>query len=254
MAETNAPVRPEERLIACIARLILDPSAPPARHIAVGAASPIPAAACWLVKHKGHAVRLSLLHKRHGNPFTSGTQELFDLTGQGRIDLFFLGGGQIDGQANINLVGTGDWPGRAARFPGSFGSAFMYMMVPRTILFREEHSPRVLVPKADIISAPGISPPGVYRRGTAQGLVTGKAVFRFDPARVRFTLESVHPGESAESVRAATGFDYDAPASVPTTPDPTTEELALLRGPVSAEMQDTYPDFCGRVWTMKEAA
>src|SRR5207237_745945 len=86
----------DERLAAALARRILAPDAPPARHIAVGAASPLPAAACWLVKKLGHPVRLSLLHKRSGNPFTEGTRELFDLTGQGRIDLFFLGGGQID--------------------------------------------------------------------------------------------------------------------------------------------------------------
>ena len=243
-------------MAACLARLILDPSAPPARHIAVGAASPIPAAACWLVKKMGHNVRLSLLHKHSGNPLTAGTRELFDLTGQGRIDLFFLGGGQIDGQANINLIGTGEWPGKAVRFPGSFGSAFMYFMTPRTILFREEHSARVFVPQVDIVSAPGVSPPGVFRRGTAQALVTGKCIFRFDPAAARFTLESVHPGETAASVREATGFDYDAPAEVPTTPDPTESELALLRGPVCDEMRETYPDFCRRVWgqTKEQAA
>lgn len=241
-------IRPEERLIAAIARLILDRSAPPARHIAVGAASPIPAAACWLVKLGGQEVRLSLLHRQRGNPFTEGTRELFDLAGQGRIDLFFLGGGQIDGQANLNLIGTGEWPGRAARFPGSFGSAFMYLMVPRTILFREEHSPRVLVPRVDHISAPGVSPPGVFRRGTAQALVTGRCVFRFDAAAARFALASVHPGETADSVRAATGFSYHAPAEVPVTPDPTPDELALLRGPVRARMAPTYPGFCERVW------
>lgn len=235
-------------MAACLARLILDPSAPPARHIAVGAASPIPAAACWLVKKMGHDVRLSLLHKHSGNPLTAGTRELFDLTGQGRIDLFFLGGGQIDGQANINLIGTGAWPGMDVRFPGSFGSAFMYFMTPRTILFREEHSARVFVPKVDIISAPGVSPPGVFRRGTAQALVTGKCVFRFDPARARFTLESVNPGETAASIREATGFDYDEAADVPQTQDPTERELALLRGPVCDEMRETYPDFCRRVW------
>ena len=241
-------IRPEERLIAAIARLILDPAAPPARHIAVGAASPIPAAACWLVKLLGHDVRLSLLHQAKGNPFTEGTRELFDLAGQGRIDLFFLGGGQIDGQANLNLIGTGAWPGCAARFPGSFGSAFMYPMVPRTILFREEHSPRVLVPRVDHISAPGISPPGVFRRGTAQALVTGRCVFRFDAVAARFALASVHPGETAASVRAATGFDYDAPDDPQTTADPTADELALLRGPVRARMAPTYPAFCRRVF------
>ncbi len=239
-------IAPQEILIAAIARLILDPSAPPARHIAVGAASPIPAAACWLVKKLGHEVRLSLLHRPQGNPFTEGTRELFDLAGQGRIDLFFLGGGQIDGQANLNLIGTGDWPGRAVRFPGSFGSAFMYMMTPRTILFREEHSPRVLVERVDSISAAGVSPPGVFRRGTAQALVTGRCVFAFDGEG--FSLASLHPGETAESVREATGFAFHVPESVPTTLPPTDCELALLRGPVCDEMLATYPHFCRTVW------
>lgn len=246
-------IAPEERLAAALARLILDPAAPPARHIAVGAASPIPAAACWLVRKLGHEVRLSLLHKRTGNPFSEGTRELFDLTGQGRIDLFFLGGGQIDGQANLNLIGTGDWPGAGVRFPGSFGSAFMYMMTPRTILFREEHSPRVLVERVAHVSAPGLSAPGVYRRGTAQALVTGRCVFRFDAARGRFALASVHPGETVESIRANTGFAFDATGDVPATPDPTEAELALLRGPVRAEMLETYPDFCARVWGQEAA-
>jgi glutaconate CoA-transferase subunit B len=237
----------EERLIGVIARLILDPAAPPARHIAVGAASPIPAAACWLVRKLGHPVRLSLLHRPRGNPFTEGTRELFDLAGQGRIDLFFLGGGQIDGQANLNLIGTGDWPGQDARFPGSFGSAFMYMMTPRTILFREEHSRRVLVPRVDAVSAPGISAPGVFRRGTAQALVTGRCVFAFDRDTARFTLTSLHPGETADDVRDATGFEYDTGAP-DVTPDPTQEMLDLLRGAVCDEMLETYPTFCHRVW------
>ena len=240
-------IQPEERLAAAIARLILDPAQPPARHIAVGAASPVPAAACWLVRLLGHPVRLSLLHRPSGNPFTEGSRELFDLAGQGRIDLFFLGGGQIDGRANLNLVGTGDWPGRSVRFPGSFGSAFLYMMVPRTILFREEHSPRVLVPRVAHISAPGTSPPQHFRRGTAQALVTGRCVFTFDAAAARFSLASLHPGQSAAEVRAATGFDYDGD-DAPVTPDPPPDWLALLRGPVHAEMLATYPAFCARVW------
>jgi glutaconate CoA-transferase subunit B len=124
----------------------------------------------------------------------------------------------------------------------------MYMTVPRTILFREEHSSRVLVPRCDIISAPGVSPPGVFRRGTAQALVTGRAVFAFDPRSARFTLMSVHDGETAESVREATGFEYDVADSVPTTAPPTEAERALLRSTVCAAMRETYPTFCDRVW------
>jgi glutaconate CoA-transferase subunit B len=140
------------------------------------------------------------------------------------------------------------------RFPGSYGSAFMYMMTPRTILFREEHSPRVLVPRVDIVSAPGVSAPGVFRRGTAQALLTRRCVFRFDAARARFALQSVDPGETRQSIRAATGFDYDEPdGDVPVTQAPTEAELALLRGPVRAAMLETYPDFCRRVWPRSSA-
>ena len=238
----------EELLAVTICRLVLDPAQPTARHVAVGAASPIPAAACYLAQKLGYPIRLSLLARASGNPFTDGTRELFDLTGQGRIDLFFLGGGQIDGSANLNLVGTGDWPGTGVRFPGSFGSAFMYMMTPRVILFREEHSARVLVEQVEHISAPGVSAPGVYRRGHAQALVTGKCVFAFHPDRARFSLASLHAGETVASVRAATGFGFDVDGDVPTTPAPTGQELVLLRGAVCDEMLETYPEFCARVF------
>jgi len=242
----SADIAPQERLITTIARLITDPSAPPARHVAVGMASAIPAAACWLLKKTGHSMRISLLQRQTGGPFSEGGRELFDLAGQGRIDLFFLSGGQIDGDGNINMIGTGEWPGTGVRFPGSFGSAFMYMMTPRTILFREEHSPRVLVEKVDYISAAGRSAPDVVRRGSAQALVTGRCVFSFDGTR--FTLASLHPGETCESIAANTAMAYVTPADVPMTPDPTPAELALLRGPVCEEMLGTYPDFCRRVW------
>lgn len=241
-------VLPEERLIGAIARLILDPAKQPARHVAIGNASPIPAAASYLARALNGEIRVSVLNQRRANPFTNGTGELFDLTAEGRIDLFFLGGGEIDGAGNINLIGTGEWPGRTVRFPGSFGSAFMYMMVPRTILYRFEHSLRVLVPKVAYVSAPGTSPPGVFRRGHAEALVTGRAVFAFSPERARFTLVSVHPGESAESVRAATGFDYDVAAPLPETADPAPEWLTLLRGPVAAVMASTHPVFAEKLW------
>ena len=229
-----------EELLACtIAHLIGE-----AGHVAVGAASPIPATAIELLRaQQGGRPRLSLLHRRRGNPFTEGSRELFDLAGQGRIDVFFLGGAQIDGEANINLV---EAEGR--RFPGSFGSAFMYFTARRTILFREEHSPRVLVPKVEFVSAPGWSPPGVWRRGGPQALLTGKALFSWQPDRRRFRLESVHPGASADEVRAATGFDYDAPAQVGETPAPTAAELQLLRGPVAAEVAPNYPAFARKLW------
>jgi glutaconate CoA-transferase subunit B len=233
------PYAKEELLACCVARLIGD-----AGHVAVGAASPIPATGAFLSKASGTGkLRISMLQKRSGNPFTEGSRELFDLAGQGRIDVFFLGGAQIDGAANINLVQA-----EGKRFPGSFGSAFMYFAAGRTILFREEHSRRVLVPKVDFISAPGWSPPEVERRGGPQALLTGKALFHWQQGRRRFRLESVHPGHTAADLREHTGFDYDVSPALQQTPQPTREELVLLRGAVCSAITENYPEFASRVW------
>ncbi|MEZ5786060.1 MAG: CoA-transferase [Xanthobacteraceae bacterium] len=233
----------EELLICLVARLLAG-----VRHVAIGALSPIPGAAALLTQAiSTERVRVSFLQGRF-NQFTDGGRELFDAAAQGRIDAFFLGGVQIDGQANINLVGPGPYPKTARRFSGSFGSALMYYVVPRVILFREEHSPRTLVRKVDFISAPGVSPPGVYRPGGPAALVTSLAHFSFDRSRAKFRLESVHPGHTAEEVREQTGFDFDAPSEVPATPAPEPDRLALLRGPIAARMAGLYPEFHARVF------
>jgi glutaconate CoA-transferase subunit B len=216
----------KEELLACvIARLLAG-----ARHAAIGASSPIPATGCFLHQQGDKAFRVSLQQRRASNPFTEGSRELFDLAGQGRIDTFFLGGAQIDGTAAINLVRVD-----GKRFPGSFGSAFMYPMVPGTILFREEHSRRTLVPKVEFVSA----------RGDPRALLTGMALFSWQKERRRFRLESRH---EAVDIRAITGFDYDSPDEVPLTPPPSAAELELLRGPVAKLVAADYPDFAKKVW------
>jgi len=219
---------PEELLACVIARLLAG-----ARHAAVGPSSPIPAAGCFLRKNIDSAFRVSLQQRRESNPFTEGSRELFDLAGQGRIDVFFLGGAQIDGEGAINLVRA-----EGKRFPGSFGSAYMYGVVPRTILFREEHSRRALVPKVEFVSA----------RGSPAALLTGKALFSWQKEKHRFRLESVHPGGSLDDVRQNTGFDFDFPEKTPETAAPAAGELALLRGPVASEIAANYPEFARRVW------
>jgi glutaconate CoA-transferase, subunit B len=242
-----------ELLIATIAELLDG-----VRHVAIGASSPIPAAGAMLLRARNEmrgreTVRISILGSLEHNFFTNGGVEVFDCAAQGRIDAFFLGGGQIDGAANINLVGTGDYPNNEVRWPGCFGSAFIYFVVPRVILFREEHSPRVLVEKVDYISAPGTSS-GVARRGGPHALLTGLALFSFDRARQRFALRSVHRGATAAEVRANTGFEYDSPADPPQTTAPDQATLALLRGRVTQELAETYPQFAEQLRDERAAA
>lgn len=231
----------DEFLITAIARLL---ETDDVRHVAVGAASPIPGAAALLArKINGGSPRVSLIHGKATNPFCDGGREIFDAAGQGRIDVFFLGGVQIDGEANLNLVGTGNYPKVDKRFSGSFGSAFMYFTVPKVILFRPEHSRRVFVPKVDFISAPGVSDADVHRPGGPKFLVTELCVMAFDKDRRRFRLISVTPGRTLEEVLDNTGFEFDIPESVAVTPEPEAERLALLRSSVGVEVADTYPAF-----------
>ncbi len=232
-----------ERLIVTIASLLDG-----ARHVAVGASSPIPAAAAMLLRAQKEAlnappVRLSILGSVKHNLFTNGSAELFDCAGQGRIDAFFLGGGQIDGQGNINLVGVGEYPNTSVRWPGSFGSAYLYFTVPKVILFREEHSPRVFVDKVDFISAPGTSEPNVYRKGGPYALLTGLGLFMFEPENARFRLVHMHPGHTLAEIQAATGFRFEIDPQLSVTPAPDEATLALLRGRVLDELGETYPDF-----------
>jgi len=249
-APPEAEFRTEELLADVMSRRIGD-----ARHIAVGAQSPIPAAAALLAKRRaGGAPYVSILESRTHNFFTEGGRELFDCAGQGRLDVFFLSGGQIDGEANINLVSVGEYRKPNVRFSGSFGSAYLYFVVPRVILFRLEHSRRTLVERVDFISAPGTSPDNVYRPGGPIALVTSLCAFAFDRAKKRFRLESVHPGHSVEEVVENTGFGFDCPAGVPQTAAPSAETLRLLREAIAPELVDAYPKFAASVFGIERQA
>jgi glutaconate CoA-transferase subunit B len=240
----SADFRDEELLADVICRLIGD-----VRHVAVGAQSPIPATAALLARERGAGrPYVSLLGSRAHTFFTDGARELFDCAGQGRVDVFFLSGGQIDGEGNINLVSVGDYAHPKARFPGSFGSAYLYYVVPKVILFRTEHSRRTLVPKVDFVSAPGGNPDNVYRSGGPIALVTNRCLFDFDRARARFRLASVHPGHTVAEVVENTGFGFDTPAYVPETPVPSAETLRLMRTIVAPKLAEVYPEFARKVF------
>jgi len=253
MCATAAPpdtaIRPEEVLIETVRRLLTG-----TRHVAVGANSPIPAAAAFLEQRLSGGIPLvSLQQSPEHNLFTDGGRELFDAAGQGRIDVFFFSGAEIDGEGNINLVAIGDYAHPAVRFPGSYGSAFLYFTVPRIILFRTEHSRRTLVEKVAFVSAPGTSPPGVWRRGGPVALVTPLCHFAFDRERRRFRLAGLHPGHTLDEVRDNTGFAFDLPEQVPTTPLPDAAALAHLRGGVAQEIARIYPKFAAAVFGVGKA-
>ena len=223
------------------------------RHIAVGASSPIPGAAALLARTRSNgSMRVSILGSEDNNFFSDGGKEIFDIAGQGRMDAFFLSGAQIDGKANVNLVAVGDYNQPKARFPGSFGSGYLYFVVPRVILFRLEHTPRTLVKEVDFISAPGFSDDDVYRPGGPYKLITDRCLFHVNKQKKCFELESIHPGHSVDEIFEQTGFEFLLPEDeVPETETPDEATLKVIRGEVAREISEIYPSFASRVFGVK---
>lgn len=250
------------------------------KHVAVGASSPIPAAAALLAQARNPNLRVSLLGSEKFSAFTDGGRELFDCAAQGRIDTFFLSGVQIDGAANINLIGTGDYPRMDTRYAGSFGSAYLYHQVPRVILFCWAHSPKTLVSNVDFISAAGPRNDGVWRRGVPTVLLTDRCEFKWTNRDVlnrvsvspttsqptdaqatppestgEFELESLHPGETLANLIEQTGFSFKhtAGGESPVTSVDDSHDCSsladieeILKSTVLPRLEETYPRFVER--------
>jgi glutaconate CoA-transferase subunit B len=152
-------------------------------------------------------------------------EDLFDLELKGDLDVMFLSGLQIDRHGNVNLVGIGPWSAPRRRGPGSVGLELAPRARRRVAFFRR-HTRQIFVERVDFISAPGYVPQVI--EGGAYWVITDLAVMDFDDEG-RMRLASLHPGATVEQVRERTGFELLIPASVPTTPPPTHEELHLLR-------------------------
>lgn len=60
-------------------------------------------------------------------------------------------------------------------------------------------------------------------------VVTDMGILGFDETSRAMTVLALHPGVSAETIKANTGFELPVPADVPTTEAPTSNELAILR-------------------------
>ena len=245
----HSDIKREELLISQLSDLLVND-----KHVAVGAASPIPGAAALLAKEEAKLInkrlRVTILHSNKYNNFTDGARELFDCAAQGRIDTFFLGGVQIDGQANINLVGTGSYPKIEKRFPGSFGSALMYFVVPQIILFREEHSPRTLVDQVDFVSAPGVTDENIYRPGGPKYLLTNRALFKFNKDLKKFSLLKLNQNQTIQDIKELTGFKFDISKNISDMLDPDTYRLKILRDKIAPMVSEFYPEFANRIWSV----
>ena len=144
-----------------------------------------------------------------------------------------VGPSQIDqyGQANISALGDYAKPKvqmlGVRGFPGNSISHANSFFVP-------SHSTRVFVAgEVDTVCSIGYNPnrlPKGYSFDDIdiRSIVTNLCVMDFDPATKQMRLVSLHPGVELEQVIENTGFELIIPESLPTTPEPTEEEMVII--------------------------
>lgn len=162
-----------------------------------------------------------------------GFSRIFDNVWSGKRHAM-LGPVQIDkyGQTNTSaLGGTYEQPKTqmlgARGFPGNSISHSNSFLVP-------DHNTRVFVEgEVDFVSSIGFNPARVPKGRSVDdvtmGLViTNLCVMDFGGPDHQMRLLSLHPGATAEQVQENTSFEICIPDSVPTTPAPTEEQLAII--------------------------
>jgi glutaconate CoA-transferase, subunit B len=161
--------------------------------------------------------------------------ELFQLYLQGGlVDVGFLGAAQLDRFGNINTTVIGDYHHPKVRLPGSGGACEIAINAGEVFILMRQ-SARSFVERIDFRTSPGNLGGAALR--AAQGwqgrgpsvVVTDLGRYGFDQETGEMRLEAVHPGVTVEDVRAATGWDLKIAGELATTPDPTAEELRLVR-------------------------
>ena len=152
---------------------------------------------------------------------------------QGRVDVSFIGGAQLDRFGNLNTSYIGA-PGQVhTRLPGSGGACDLACLGRRHIIIMA-HERRRFVPRVDYITSPGFgSGPGWReKQGLVRGgpacVITTMGVMRFDDDSAEMVLESLHPGVTLEQIKAETGWPLRVLEPPDRTLPPTSTELALI--------------------------
>jgi glutaconate CoA-transferase subunit B len=162
------------------------------------------------------------------------TADMMGLLQQGRVDVSFIGGAQVDRFGNLNTSYIGGALNVKTRLPGSGGACDLASLAQRHIIIMT-HEKRRFVPQVDYITSPGFGDGDGWRqkvglpRGGPATVITTMGILKFDPKTKEMMLVSVHPGVTADAVRANTRWSLKVDGELAQTPEPTKEELAMLK-------------------------
>ncbi len=238
---------PQELMVVCAAREIQD-----GEVVFVGMRLPLLAFALAKRTHAPNAIGLfetglmrdtpspELLYTMGDAPNITGAQwatrmlNVMGLLAQGRANLGFIGGAEIDRYGNLNTSRIGDWNRPTVKLPGSGGGADIASLAGRLAVIMA-HDKRRFRERVDFITSPGYGEGGNWRRrvglprGGPSAVITTLGVLGFDPESGEAVLRSYHPFTSVEEVQANTGWPLCLSPELAPTPPPTADELRIIR-------------------------
>ena len=172
----------------------------------------------------------------HKATAASSMHDVMSLSQAGYMDYGFLGAAQMDMYGNINTTVIGDHDLPQARLPGSGGANDVASFSQRLIIIIANQSKRTFVNKLDFLTTPGyLDGPGARERvGLPKDtgpyrVITQLGIYGFDEGTKRLKLISLHPGVSLGEVKENSSFEILIPDEVETSPEPTNEDLRILR-------------------------
>jgi glutaconate CoA-transferase, subunit B len=152
----------------------------------------------------------------------------------GRIEVGFLGGAQVDRWGNINTTVIGDYTRPTTRLPGSGGAAEIAIHARRTVIICRL-DPRAMPERVDFITSPGHRVGGRSRRELGlpgagpQAVVTDKCLLEPDPETGELVVAALYPGVTMDAIRGSAGWPLRAAAEVREIEPPTPDEREVLR-------------------------
>ena len=170
-----------------------------------------------------------------GSLMVCGMADVFQLILQnGRIEVGFLGGAQVDRYGNINTTVIGPYARPKVRLPGSGGAAEIAIHARRTLIVAKL-DPRAFPERVDFITSPGQKSGARHRRELSMPgagpvkVITDKGILEADETTGEMVLGALYPGVHVDAVRAGVGWPLACRPRLSEVAPPTTKELDLLR-------------------------
>jgi glutaconate CoA-transferase, subunit B len=159
----------------------------------------------------------------------------------GRIDVGFLGGAQIDRYGNINTTVLGSYDKPRVRLPGAGGAPEIAIHARRTLVISRLEK-RAFPECVDFVTSPGHRARGGSRRTLGMPgagpvrVITDRGILKADPELAgELVLAAIFPGVSVDDVCANVGWDLVMREPVQVLEPPSSDVLRVLRDELDPE-------------------